>query len=88
MENSLKIIFQGLIETVPGMNLDLLKMDRFDKIKRHWFEGTFARYKVDMKKDALFRGEFEVRTPSVLVIIIISIVLLFIIIFITSCIIR
>ena len=27
------------------------------------FEGTFARYKVDMKKDALFRGEFEVRTP-------------------------
>merc|ERR1711990_1300712 len=37
--------FEGLIETVPGMNLDLLKMDR---------------YKVDMKKDALFRGEFEV----------------------------
>merc|ERR1712233_39827 len=36
--------FEGLIETVPGMNLDLLKMDR---------------YKVDMKKDALFRGEFE-----------------------------
>merc|ERR1711881_355572 len=35
----------GLIETVPGMNLDLLKM---------------GRYKVDMKKDALFRGEFEV----------------------------
>merc|ERR1711936_564235 len=37
--------FEGLVETVPGMNLDLLKMDR---------------YKVDMKKDALFRGEFEV----------------------------
>merc|ERR1711885_92953 len=37
--------FEGLIETVPGMNLDLLKMDR---------------YKVDTKKDALFRGEFEV----------------------------
>merc|ERR1712088_506116 len=36
--------FEGLIETVPGMNLDLLKMDR---------------YKVDTKKDALFRGEFE-----------------------------
>ena len=35
MENSLKTIFQGLIETVPGMNLDLLKMDRFDKIKSH-----------------------------------------------------
>merc|ERR1712212_474146 len=37
--------FEGLIETVPGMNLDLLKMDR---------------YKVDTKKDALFRGEFDV----------------------------
>merc|ERR1712226_1266453 len=37
--------FEGLVETVPGMDLDLLKMDR---------------YKVDMKKDALFRGEFEV----------------------------
>merc|ERR1712050_789846 len=30
--------------TVPGMNLDLLKMDR---------------YNMDMSKDALFRGEFE-----------------------------
>jgi len=37
--------FEGLVETVPGMNLDLLKMDR---------------YAMDMKKDALFRGEFEV----------------------------
>merc|ERR1712172_52155 len=36
---------EGLVETVPGMNLDLLKMDR---------------YAMDMKKDALFRGEFEV----------------------------
>merc|ERR1712080_115976 len=32
-------------ETVPGMNQDLLKMDR---------------YSMDMNKDALFRGEFEV----------------------------
>merc|ERR1711922_40013 len=31
--------------TVPGVNLDLLKMDR---------------YKMDMSKDPLFRGEFEV----------------------------
>merc|ERR1712128_295848 len=37
--------FQGLVETVPGVNLDLLKMDR---------------YKMDMSKDPLFRGEFEV----------------------------
>merc|ERR1719431_2239145 len=37
--------FEGLVETVPGMNLDLLKMDT---------------YKMDMAKDALFRGEFEV----------------------------
>merc|ERR1711915_140950 len=37
--------FEGLVETVPGMNLDLLKMDT---------------YKMDMSKDALFRGEFEV----------------------------
>merc|ERR1712218_478126 len=35
----------GLVETVPGMDLNLLKMDR---------------YAMDMKKDALFRGEFEV----------------------------
>merc|ERR1712066_1139916 len=37
--------FEGLVETVPGMNLGLLKMDT---------------YKMDMSKDALFRGEFEV----------------------------
>merc|ERR1711997_802419 len=37
--------FEGLVETVPGVNLDLLKMDR---------------YKMDPNKDALFRGEFEV----------------------------
>jgi len=35
------------VETVPGVNLDLLKMDR---------------YKMDMAKDPLFRGEFEVIT--------------------------
>merc|ERR1712012_301050 len=37
--------FEGLIETVPGMDLSLLKMDR---------------YQMDPSKDALFRGEFEV----------------------------
>merc|ERR1711899_587037 len=37
--------FEGLVETVPGMDLNLLKMDR---------------YAMDMKKDPLFRGEFEV----------------------------
>merc|ERR1712027_205004 len=37
--------FEGLVETVPGVNLDLLKMDR---------------YTMDSKKDALFRGEFNV----------------------------
>jgi len=37
--------FEGLVETVPGVNLDLLKMDR---------------YTMDSKKDPLFRGEFEV----------------------------
>merc|ERR1711899_93464 len=37
--------FEGLIETVPGMDLSLLKMDR---------------YQMDPAKDALFRGEFEV----------------------------
>merc|ERR1711909_50777 len=35
----------GLVETVPGVNLDLLKMDR---------------YTMDASKDPLFRGEFEV----------------------------
>merc|ERR1712192_113612 len=37
--------FDGLVETDPGMNLDLLKMDT---------------YKMDMGKDTLFRGEFPV----------------------------
>merc|ERR1711993_179695 len=37
--------FEGLVETVPGVNLDLLKMDR---------------YTMDSKKDPLFKGEFEV----------------------------
>merc|ERR1712184_185313 len=37
--------FEGLVETVPGVNLDLLKMDR---------------YTTDSSKDPLFRGEFEV----------------------------
>merc|ERR1712152_56115 len=35
--------FEGLVETVPGVNLDLLKMDR---------------YTMDAAKDPLFRGEF------------------------------
>merc|ERR1711899_619719 len=37
--------FEGLIETVPGMDLSLLKM---------------GRYQMNPGKDALFRGEFEV----------------------------
>merc|ERR1712114_131618 len=37
--------FEGLVETVPGVNHDLLKIDR---------------YKMDPNKDTLFRGEFEV----------------------------
>merc|ERR1711893_367104 len=37
--------FEGLVETVHGVYLDLLKMDR---------------YTMDSKKDPLFRGEFEV----------------------------
>merc|ERR1719229_1754597 len=37
--------FEGLVETVPGMNLNLLKMET---------------YKMDMSKDTLFRGEFPV----------------------------
>merc|ERR1712215_567802 len=37
--------YEGLVETVPGVNLDLLKMDR---------------YSMDPSKDPLFRGEFEV----------------------------
>merc|ERR1712212_855804 len=37
--------FEGLIETVPGINASLLKTDK---------------YTMDPNKDALFRGEFEV----------------------------
>merc|ERR1712020_147577 len=37
--------FEGLVETVPGVNQSLLKMDR---------------YVMDQAKDPLFRGEFEV----------------------------
>jgi len=37
--------FSGLVNTVPGLNLDLLNMDT---------------YKMDMEKDHLFRGEFDV----------------------------
>merc|ERR1711913_80662 len=37
--------FEGLVETVPGVNLDLLKMDK---------------YVMDPSKDPLFRGEFPV----------------------------
>merc|ERR1712131_23705 len=37
--------FEGLVETVPGVNASLLKTDR---------------YVMDATKDALFRGEFEV----------------------------
>merc|ERR1711934_206210 len=37
--------FEGLVETVPGVNLDLLKMDK---------------YVMDPTKDVLFRGEFPV----------------------------
>merc|ERR1711910_44450 len=37
--------FEGLVETVPGMDLDLLKMDK---------------YTMDPSKDPLFRGEFPV----------------------------
>merc|ERR1711920_343262 len=44
-EFQLAASYEGLVETVPGVNLDLLKMDR---------------YTMDSKKDPLFRGEFEV----------------------------
>merc|ERR1712072_112176 len=44
-EFQLAASYEGLVETVPGVNLDLLKMDR---------------YKMDMSKAPLFRGEFEV----------------------------
>merc|ERR1712095_38251 len=37
--------YEGLVETVPGVNLDVLRMDN---------------YQMDKDKDTLFRGEFEV----------------------------
>jgi len=37
--------YEGVVQTVPGVNQELLRMDR---------------YQMDMAKDPLFRGEFEV----------------------------
>merc|ERR1712001_74934 len=44
-EFQLSASYQGLVETVPGVNLEVLRMDQ---------------YKMDPDKDTLFRGEFEV----------------------------
>ncbi len=44
-EFQLSASYEGLIETVPGVNQELLRMDN---------------YQIDMSKDTLFRGEFEV----------------------------
>merc|ERR1712165_190593 len=44
-ELQLSASYEGLIETVPGVNLDVLRMDN---------------YQMDKDKDTLFRGEFEV----------------------------
>merc|ERR1711913_268582 len=44
-EFQLSASYQGLVETVPGVNLEVLRMDK---------------YEVDPNKDTLFRGEFEV----------------------------
>ena len=44
-EFQLSASYQGLVETVPGVNLELLRMDK---------------YALDPEKDTLFRGEFEV----------------------------
>merc|ERR1712001_503195 len=44
-EFQLSASYEGLIETVPGVNLELLRMDN---------------YQIDKSKDTLFRGEFEV----------------------------
>merc|ERR1712193_89100 len=45
LESDYDIMVKTLVETVPGVNASLLKTDN---------------YKMDMKKDPLFRGEFEV----------------------------
>jgi len=44
-EFQLSASYQGLVETVPGVNLEVLRMDK---------------YVMDPDKDTLFRGEFEV----------------------------
>merc|ERR1712045_1000888 len=44
-EYQVKNSFDGLIKTIPGLNLNMLKMDT---------------YVMDMEKDPLFRGEFDV----------------------------
>merc|ERR1711970_691385 len=44
-EFQLSASYEGLVETVPGVNLELLKMDN---------------YKLNPEKDPLFRGEFDV----------------------------
>jgi len=44
-EFQLSASYEGLVETVPGVNLELLKMDT---------------YKMNPEKDPLFRGEFDV----------------------------
>merc|ERR1712134_173865 len=44
-EFQLAASYEGLVETVPGVNLDVLRMDN---------------YQMDKDKDTLFRGEFEV----------------------------
>lgn len=44
-EFQLSASYEGLIATVPGVNLELLRMDK---------------YEMEKGKDALFRGEFEV----------------------------
>lgn len=44
-EFQLAASYQGLVETVPGVNIEVLRMDK---------------YSIDPSKDTLFRGEFEV----------------------------
>merc|ERR1712158_27027 len=44
-EFQLSASYEGLVETVPGVNIDVLRMDN---------------YVMDKEKDSLFRGEFEV----------------------------
>jgi len=44
-EFQLSASYEGLVETVPGVNLEVLRMDN---------------YEIDKEKDTLFRGEFEV----------------------------